>query len=84
MTVLEVHGQEDAASFLEYEVEELQAARVFLSELCRQTEGELPILRKRGGASPVTWDAQRQEFVFSDWVAYRVQQLYRRVGASIN
>jgi hypothetical protein len=84
LTVLEVHGQEDANSFLEYEVEELQAARAFLSELCRQTDGELPILRTRGGASPLTWDAQRQEFIFSEWVAYRVLQLYRRVGASIN
>ena len=84
LTILEVHGQEDANTFLEYEVEELQAARGFLSELCRQTDGELPIMRKRNSAAPVTWDAQRQEFIFSDWVAYRVLQLYRRVGASIN
>jgi hypothetical protein len=41
-------------------------------------------MRKRNSAAPVTWDAQRQEFIFSDWVAYRVLQLYRRVGASIN
>lgn len=84
LTIFEVHGQEDSKSFLEYEVEELQAARAFLSELCRQTNGELPILRKRSGTTPITWDAHREEFVFSDWVAYRVLQLYRRVGASVN
>lgn len=59
LTMIEVHTDSEGAPFLEYEVDELQAARLFLGELHRQSGGELPILSKKPGC-PLAWDEVRQ------------------------
>jgi hypothetical protein len=84
LNILEVQAEESVSSLLEYEAEELHAACGYLTELCRQTNGELPNLRKRSSAFPLVWDESRRQFMLGEWMAYKVQQLYRRVGASVN
>lgn len=82
LTVVEVQTDSELGQLLDHEAEELQAARVFLSELRRQSLPSLvPAKRCRG---LLRWDDARQEYAFATHVARRVQQHYLRVGASPN
>ena len=83
-TVLRTHHDPQLASLLDYEAEELQAARAFLSEVRRQWPEIGHMSGKPGGALPLAWDEQHDEYVFTSPVAERIQRHYLRVGAGVN
>jgi hypothetical protein len=69
---------------LDYEAEELQAARALLSEVRREWP-ELPrVLCKSGGPQPVAWDDRYEEYLFASPIAERVHHHYLRAGAGPN
>jgi hypothetical protein len=84
LTVLRVQTDPELGLMLDYEAEELQACRVFLTEARRQFPAVRRVFRKVRGPQPVEWDKRYQEYVFTPPVAERVHCHYLRVGAGVN
>ena len=84
LTVIGVQSDAQLGALLEYEAEELQAARAFLSEVHRQCPELGRVVRRVRGPKPVRWDEHGQEYLFMPPVAQRVHWHYLRVGAGVN
>jgi hypothetical protein len=84
LTVISVQSDPQLGALLEYEAEELQAARAFLSEVRRQFPELGRVVRRVRGPKPLRWDERCQEYQFLPPVAQRVQGHYLRVGAGVN
>jgi hypothetical protein len=84
LTIVSAQTQLEADALLDYEVEELQATRAFLSEVRRQACGPQNLVPERRGRQPLSWDERRKEYGFSPRMAARVHLHYLRAGASMN
>jgi hypothetical protein len=84
LTIMGVQTDPQLGALLEYEAEELQAARSFLSEVRRQCPTLGRVVRRVRGPKSVRWDERGQEYVFVPPVAQRVHWHYLRVGAGVN
>ena len=84
LTVIRVQTDPALGPLLDYEAEELQACRAFLSEVRRLLPPVRRVLRRLKGPPPVVWDKRHQEYVFTPPVAERVHGHYLRVGAGVN
>jgi hypothetical protein len=82
LAVICVQADPEMGRLLDHEAEEIQAARDFLSELRRQSQdpgnavGRVP--------HSLHWDERRQEYGFSEPVAWQVLKHYLSAGACLN